>query len=256
MTRMNMNLTGFFIGAVLALLISFGFTQYQSKVNELKAQIQTEINLKEALLDSVSYYQNEKNEWVAEKLTIQTTIKNLQANNKVLNNAQKELLQRIKASTHESNIITAALLESHLLIDSLLHTGKTIIDTIGDNIIFAENNNDVEYKFIVGNVKPVINLKPLLLIDLLYFPNKQFIEFHWEDDKDKGYPISFSVSNSNKYYKTIDINSYAIPQLSKEVLNPTKWGKVKGWFKRSGKAFKWIGVGSVIGGFGVYAITR
>ena len=85
-------------------------------------------------------------------------------------------------------------------------------------------------------------------------PNKQFVNFFWGDKK-KDYPISFSVSNSNDYFKTVNIDSYAIPQLQKDVVNPSAWGKITAWIKKSGGFIITVGVSGAAGA-GLYAILH
>lgn len=260
--NVNINLvTLLLIGVILLLLIVFGWNIYINNVNKLEDKIETEVKLRDALLDKVIYYQNKEKEWVAEKLTIQTSIKNLENINGKLSSNQKELLNRISEINKSNNIIAAALIQTQVKIDSLIHKGSTTVDTLTKKITFSdsykEENKEVYYSFVVKNILPSpITAKPVLLIDSLHFPNKQFIEFHWKNDKKKGYPVSFSISNSNGYFKTIDVDSYVIPQISKEKLNPNGWQKIGNFFIRNGNTLMWIGIGGIIGATTVLLITK
>lgn len=260
--KLNINLTTLIIiGVVLLGLIIGGFGLYQQRVNKLNDKLETETKLRNALLDTVKNYQNKEKEWVAEKLTIQVSLKNLEKIQGQLTANQKEMLDRIKEVNKKNDIITAALIQTQVKIDSLIHNGKTTIDTIKKQIIFSDyrkdGNKEVRYKFIVGNVLPSpLTAKPSLLIDSLSFPNKQFIEFHWKKEKKNGYPISFTVSNSNDYFKTVNIDSYAIPELSKEKLNPNGWQKIGNFFIRNGKTVIYISVGAVVGATATYFIIN
>ena len=85
----------------------------------------------------------------------------------------------------------------------------------------------MQYDITAINAKPVDTLlKTKLLFNNLSLPNKQYIEFKWKDNKKEGFPISFSLSNSNIYFKVYDVDSYIIPEIKKEVLKPNFWQKL------------------------------
>ena len=260
--NLNLNLsTIIIIGAIVLFVFGGGMKLYQNKVNKLKNKLETEIKLKDALLDSVRYHVNKENELVAEKLTIQETLKNLQKINGQLTNSQKELLARVKELNKKNAVITAALIENQVTIDSLMHNGQTIVDTTKKTITYKDTykngNKEVSYEFVAGNVTPFpINTTPTFLIKSLYFPNKQFVEFHWEKNKRNDYPISFSVSNSNDFFKTVNIESYAIPELKKDVVDPTGWQKIGEFFVRNGNKVIYIGIGGVVGIGGYWYLTK
>lgn len=246
---------------LILILLLFGsiFIKIQrNKINKYNNKYQTEVKLKKALLDSVNIYQNKENEWVAEKLTIQTTIKELEQMNGQLTNDQKKLINKIKEVNKDNSIITAALINANFIIDSLLHTGHVLIDTTNKTVEFIEQNNlDIRYNFLALGVLPYPkNSKPTLLIKNLTLPNDQFIEFHWIEDKKEGYPIEFSVTNSNKYMKIYNINSYAIPELDKNVINPSNWERVGLWFKKNGKFMKYVAGGVIVGAGGTYILMK
>lgn len=231
------------------------------RIAKLKDQVETEIKLNDALHDTVSYYKNLHSEWVAEKLTIQETIKNLEKINGQLTESQKELLVRVKEIEKKNSIIAAALIETHVKLDSLLHNGKTTVDTLNKKVSFSDyykkDGREMGYSLVIGNVVPFkFGTKPTLLIDSLYFPNKQFVEFHWKDEKKKNYPISFSVSNSNGFFKTVDINSYAIPAIQKDNLNPTGWQKFGQWMIKNGKTIGFVSVGIAGGVAGTWLMNK
>jgi hypothetical protein len=261
MTKFNVNLnlsTIILIGAITFLLFGGGIKLYQNKVDNLKDKLETEIKLKDALLDSVKHYQNKENEWVSEKLTIQETIKNLEKMNGQLTDSQRELLRRVVEANKKNAIITAALIQSQVVIDSLKHQGQTTIDTTKKTINFKDNyrvdKKEFSYSFTIGKVLPAyMNEKPTLRIDSLYFPNKQFISFQWKKAKGKNYPISFSISNSNDFFKTVNIDSYAIPALDKDKIDPTGWQKFGNFFKKNGQTLMYIGIGGAVG-VGTYII--
>ena len=257
----KLNLTSLLLTIVIILLLIFGWKYHRSKVNNLNDKLLTEQKLTAALTDSVTTYKNEKNEWVSEKLTIQESIKRLEEINGQLTGFQKELLWRINKLAEKNDLIAAALIETNIKIDSLVHEGKTVVDTSKKEVLFSDyyqkDNKLMQYKFRVKNVMPSpLNSTPLLFMDSLFFPNKQFIEFHWKNDKKKGYPVSFSVTNTNGFYQTGNIDSYTIPEINKQILNPNGWQKVGNFFRKNGDRLLYIGVGVAIGGVGAYTLTR
>jgi hypothetical protein len=221
---------------IVAIILGLSATVYfQSKsIINLKNKVDTEVKLKDALLDTMKIYQNKEGEWTAEKLTIQETVKNLTKMYGQLTDAQKELIDRVKELNKKSDVIAAALIQSNVKIDSLLSTGKPIIDTVNKNITFPEvTNPDLQYHIQARNVIPAFpNVKPTLFIIDLNMPNKSLVTFQF--DKTKGNPISFSVSNSNKYIQIANIDSYAIPGINKDIVQPTGWQKTWTWIKKNG----------------------
>jgi len=255
------------IALVIVLLLSAGtiIKLQRNKIDEWKGKYQTEAKLKDALIDSVSYYRNQRDEVVAEKLTLQESIKNLEKMYGQLSDNQKELLTRIKEINKKNSVISAALIETNVKIDSLLAKdgkdgGQVVIDTTKKMVNFnnvASKDSTFRYNIDVNNILPAYpDIKPTMLFKSLEFPNKQFIEFHWRNDKKKGYPVAFSTSNSNQYFKTINIDSYAIPPLDKVKLNPTGWQKVGNFFIKNGRTLVYVGVGAAAGAGGVYLLTK
>jgi len=244
---------------ILLLLFVFWFLKkHRNSIKDWQHKYQSEINLRNALTDSIHYYQNEEQQWVAEKLSIQTDLEKLEEMNSNLTQEQQELIAKIKDVNKKNAVITAALIKANFIIDSLIHQGVVIIDTTNKTVEFIETNNpNIKYNFRVLNVIPYpLNIKPALIINDLYLPNEQFIEFHWKNDKKNGYPISFSVTNSNKYIKVTDINSYAIPELYKPDVDPTGWQKVGQWFVKNGKVVKYVAGGVIVGAGGTYLLMK
>jgi cell division protein FtsB len=214
------------------LFISGYFMRQQN--TKLKVNLSEANKLNVALSDTIKQRYNEYNELVSEKKTLQTTIKKLESENITLNAEQKELLSRIKTLNKDKKVIAAALVETRIRLDSILN-----IDIIGvveekdSALMFSGKSKYINYGITVNNVKPLMNLTPTLQFDSLSLYNKQFIEFHWDKDKKNDYPISFSISNSNPYFTTSNIESYAIPELQKQEIDPSFWGKTKKWFKNN-----------------------
>lgn len=263
MSALFLKFLGFFKGKntiitiVLLLLFGMGTTIYfqRQSIAKWKDKYETEAKLKDALIDTVNYYQNAHKEWVAEKLTIQESIKNLEKINGQLTDFQKELLLRVKEIEKNNKIISAALIETKVLVQKLAgDTANTVVDTTKKTIQFGDHskigNKEVSYQFTIGKVLPAYSdTKPTLMIDSLYFPNKSFVEFHWKKSKVTEYPISFSVSNSNGYFKTVNIDSYAIPDLK---YSGTKFEQ---WLAKNGKMLMYIGFGAG-GATGLWLLTK
>lgn len=237
---------------IIIIIMGIIIYYYVDRSGDFKEKYQTEQKLTKALQDTATKYINKNKELVTEKLTLQTDVKNLTDENYVLTESQNELIDRVKEVERKNTIITAALVQSQVTIDSLL--GATIVvDTSDNTVTVADSTEDIQYEFVVGKVKPVFfNQKPTFVINKLYLPNKQFIEFHWKNDKKEGYPISFSVSNSNKYFKTTNIDSYAIPELQKPKLKPTFWQRAWKGIKASSPYL----VGGAIGAGAMYIIKN
>ena len=145
--------------------------------------------------------------------------------------------------------------------DSLLLKGQVTIDTAHKKITFFDKYVDgkktMNYNFTVGNVIPSpTNAKPTLLIGLLEFPNSQLVEFHWKNNKKEGYPIAFSVSNSNDFFRTVNVDSYIIPEINKEKIKPTGWQKFGSFFSKTGNRLIFVGIGGVIGVSGYMFLTK
>jgi len=255
------------IALVIILLLSSGTIIHfkNKKINDLKAEVKTEVKLREALLDSVKFYQNKRDEAVAEKLTIQETIKNLEKMYGQLSESQKDLIQRIKEMGKDNSVIAAALIRTEFKVDSLLHRpvaggATTTIDTTKKTVTFTDTTATAKYfkyDLVVGNVLPLYpNIQPSLLFKHIEIPNEQFAEFHWKNNKKKGYPISFSISNSNKYVKVIGVESYAIPPLDKLVLNPSGWDKFGNFMIKNGRTIMYIGVGAGVGAGAYWLLTK
>jgi len=234
------------VAAIILILCAIIYFQHNKIVRQNEQYI-TEVNLKNALLDSVHYYQNVHKEWVAERLTIQESIKNLDKMNQQLTASQKELLIRVKEVEKNSSIIAAALIETNVEIKKLR---PPKVDVKDSSIVFSDSTKNLKYNIEIGHAKPItLGILPTLTFNQFSMPNKQFIEFHWKDEKKLGYPISFSISNSNEYFKTVNIDSYAIPSLKPEK------SKFIQWMEKNGKTVMYVGIGAA-GATGVMLLAK
>jgi len=232
---------------VLIIVLMAGGGFWFNDHNKQQAKYNLEVNLKNALQDSIEYYQNKEGEWVAEKKTLQADISTLEDKNLNLTENQKELVRRIKNLSNKNDVIVAALARQEAVIDSLMQIA-TSIDTVKNTITFVKVTDTLEYDIKILNVKPLKSkvLQPTMFIKKLKIPNELFVEFHWEDGKT--HPIAVSISNSNPLFKTNDIDSYAIPELQKDVVKPTGWQKIGNFFKKTGKYIGIFGAGAIVGG--------
>jgi len=243
---------------IILMLVGGGLIKIQNnKIKNLNTKYKSEVKLKNALLDTVHTYKDKEGNWVAEKLTIQGRLEDLLADSARLTKSQKRLLNQVNNANKENTVLTAALIRAEFIIDSLMHTGGVIIDTTNKTVEFTEfNNPDINYDFKAFGILPFpVNSKPTLLIKSLNLPNEQFIKFQWDNDKRADYPVSFSVTNTNKYVKVHDVNSYAIPTATQELLNPNGWQKIGIWMKKNDDVLKIIG-GAAIGVGGTYIIMK
>lgn len=249
----NINVTQLIIGVLILLILAVvGFKIYNNKVNKLEDKIATEIKLKNALVAEVTYHVNKEGEITAQKLTLEGKVKDLEKANNNLTESQKELLKRVKEIEKTNSIIAAALIETNVKIDSL-RKSKIVVNEADTSVTVSDSLPEIQYNFKIGNVIPSHKgVQPTFKIKQLELPNKQFVEFHWKDSKKEDYPISFSVSNSNKYFTTANVDSYTIP-LPKEKVKPTGWQKIGGFFKKTGDNLLFIGIGTAIG-IATYAI--
>lgn len=243
---------------ILLIIVGGGIYKLQSnKISNLNIKYDSEVKLKNALTDKVHTYQDKEGKWVTEKLTIQGRVEDLLEDSARLTKNQKSLLNQVNDANKENTILTAALFRANFVIDSLIHTGKVLVDTANKTVEFIEEDDpDFTYDFKAFGVLPYPpNTKPLLLIKKMNLPNEQFIKFQWNKDKRADYPVSFSVTNSNKHIKVYDVNSYAIPTATQEVLNPTNWQKFGLWVKKNDKILKFIG-GVAVGTGGTFIIMK
>jgi len=233
------------------------FNLQRNSIKKLENKYQNEVKFKNALLDTVTYYKNSYGEEVAEKLTLQTSVKDLENINSKLTKSQQNLLERVNAVEKKNSIITAALIDAEVTIDSLLGVGFVEVNPTDSSFSFTDSTEFFIYDITIGKAFPVFpEIKPTISFNKLTLPNQQFIEFHWRDNKKEGYPIAFSTSNTSPFYKTNNINSYAIPELQKEVINPTGWQKIEKWFKNNGKIVGFVAGGIVTGAAGTYIIMN
>lgn len=227
---------------LLVLFIAAG-AYYFNKVNKLEVSLESETNLRLALVDSVSYYKNQRNELVAEKRTMQFKLDDKEFENKELVKRIKETEKKNATLEKRVTVIAAALIESQVKIDSL-QKSKVFVSEKDSSVTFKSTDPNLVYELKVKPVYTFPNQPPQLTFVDFKIPNKQFIEFHWRNNPKEGYPISFSVTNTNPYFKTVNIESYAIPEIYKPDIKPSFWKRVGNHLKSGGKDLIYVGVGA------------
>lgn len=217
---------------IVILLLGLGIYYHFDTVNKLKQKKQNDLELIESLNDTLDITIDELGRQTAEKQTIRTELNNLRKLedlNIKLTQDQKKLYNEINNLKNKNNLISAALINSEIKIDSLSNIIPEIIfiDTTNSSILF-EDLSDIyfRYSILITNVIPLNGKNPRIKFNQLIIPNEQFIDFTWNTQKSNT-PISFRVKNTNPYVKINNVESYAIPTLTKDNVNPS--GTLKIW---------------------------
>jgi hypothetical protein len=229
----------------LILLLTLGGWYHFHRTGKLEGQHDLDVKLQRALTDTLHQYKNDKGEWVSEKLTLQLDLKDLKDKNLTLTQSQKDLLDAVKKVNKDNQVITAALIDMGVKLDGIKNSNSVVVND--STIHFPMKSDSINYDIFVSNVKATGLKKPALEFRTFSMPNQQFIEFHWKDNKKEGFPIAFSVKNSNPLYKVYDINSYAIEGLDKNKIDPTWWQKFKNSTKSTTGRALLVGAGIAIG---------
>ena len=224
---------------ILLVVVYFGYQRSVKLSNDLKS----ENKLRLAMIDTVSTYKNKRDELVSEKRTLQFNLNEKEFKNLELVERVKETQKRNATLEKKVKVLAAALIESQVIIDSL-QKSNVVISEKDSSLIFTSTNPDtIKYKL---KVRPVLSIKgkiPTLTFMEFNLPNKQFVEFHWKNNIKEGYPISFSTTNTNPYYKTVNIESYIIPEFKPDIVKPTFWKKIGNGVKKVGEKLIYVGIG-------------
>ena len=211
---------------VIGVVLFFGF--FNRTNNNLKREIKTQQKLTRALMDTMRITKNMYGEVVATKLTLQGDINDILSSNIALTQTQRTLLNRVNSLKRDTDIISAALVSTNFKIDSLVSGYNVFVDNINNTVNFSDSTETLVYDITITNVAPVLpTIEPMLLFNDFTAPNESFIEFNWDKNRRENYPVSFSVTNSNELFQTVNIESYAIPELDKETVKPKRWTRFK-----------------------------
>ena len=231
------------ISYIIIVILFLGLLFFYNKSKNLKESLSSETKLRLAMIDTVTTYRNQRNELVSEKRTLQFDLKDKEFKNNELVIRIKETEKKNATLEKRVTVFAAALIDSKVVIDSL-QKSKVYVSEKDSSIFFTSPNPDtIKYTLKIKPVFAIKDIKPILTFVEFNIPNKQLVEFHWRNNKKEGYPISFSTTNSNPYFITNNIESYAIPEESKIIVKPTFWQKMgKGSKSVVGKAI-YIGIG-------------
>lgn len=243
------------ITTILLVGIGVGFYHYSNEIKSLNITVSDKEKTNNALKDSVRYYIDKYNQEVAEKLTLQGTVKEITNKNNKLTASQKELMKRVNEVNEENIVIAAANIKLAVKIDSL-ESVMGVFNPANNSLNFSKTTLDVSYNITVSNVMEIINKRSMLQINNLSMLNKQLIEFHWDSNKKIDHPVSFTVINSNKYFRTADIDSYIIPEINKDKIKPTGWQKINNFIGKSGGKLAIFGTGVGVGSLAVFFLTK
>lgn len=244
---------------ILIILLGVGINFHFNQRAKDGKKYEEQVKLTEALTDSIRVYQTKEGEWVAEKRTLQGDLNDLLDENSGLSDSQRELLNTVnrinKERKKDREVFAAAQIKFEKLIDSLnvVIAGASEVDTVNNIISFVETDSSANfiYDLDVLGIRPYPDTShPEIRFNQIDFPNTQTVTFNFDKNKRKDYPVSFSVMNTNPYYKTYNIESYAIQGVDKDNINPTTGKKIWNWIKVNGK---YILVGAA--GFAVGAVA-
>lgn len=241
--KTDLKTTLMIVGLILVCLgLGYGWYDSNQKKNQ---ELDMRIKLENALADSIRSFKNKRGEWVTEKNTLQASINDLEDMNGALNEQQKELIERVKETNKEKEVISAALFKAEATIDSLLNTEAEILND--STLAFNDSTEHFNYSISVGNVEPYKEYKPYLSINNITIPTSYFVSFNWDKNRRENYPMSFNVTPTNPYIKITSTESYAIPELQKQIIKPTGWKKIGNFFKDRWQDLLIGGVGFGVG---------
>ena len=209
--------TKLLIIALILACLGLGYAWYGSS-QKYNQELAMHVKLEKALADTVRTHQNERGEWVSEKLTLQGDVTKLTELNGALSEEQKELIKRVKKVNKEKDVFAAALFTANATIDSLLNTEVIIIND--STLAFMDSTEHFNYDISIGNVQPFKDYKPYLSINRFSVPTDYFITFNWDKNKREQYPVSFAVTPTNPYIRVTSVESYAIPEVNRTELKP------------------------------------
>lgn len=243
---------GFFIAIFAIIGLLYKGCDDAKKLKDTKIESS---NLTKALSDTLHHFKTKEGDWGVEKRTLQTDLSNLTSKNQVLTENQQKLVKQVEQQNKTSQTIAAALIQLQAEVKGIKND-HPVISTDSSQQFVDTTNTNFQYDIAVFNVKPLEFKRPTLSINRVSFPNTQTVNFHWKDDRKEGYPVSFSVINTNPYFKVSDIQSFAIPELTREKVKPTFWQKVGQFGKSTGGKVAIFGIGVGVGALAISALQN
>lgn len=236
---------------ILLMFVLFGgiVKLFSVKLDNTSSKLDQQIALTNALQDTLRKTNNYLDEEKSSKLTLQASLDKLEDQNLNLSQNQKELVARIKKVQKENSLISAALVRTEVRMDSVLNYITGEVNLKDSSLLFVQSSDSISFNLQVNDALPAKEfIKPKLSINSLVIPNKQFIEFKF-DDKNEYHqrPVSFSITNSNPLIKTTEIDSYIIPEVNKDAIKPTGWQKIKHFLNKRKKEIIIFTIGGGVG---------
>lgn len=237
------------LGIVVLIVLGGVFKLFSVKLDNTSTKLDQQISLTNALQDTLKKTNNFLNEEKASKLTLQASLDKLEEQNLNLNDNQKELVRRVRNLQSENSVISAALVRTEARLDSALDWVVGEVNLKDSSLLFSQASDSISFNIQINDALPSKkSIKPTLSVNSLVIPNKQFVEFHFENkNKYNQRPVSFSISNSNPLITTTQVDSYAIPEVNQEAIKPTGWQKVKHFL---GERKKELIIGGIAGSIG------
>jgi hypothetical protein len=229
------------LNIILIVFVYFLYTSYNTQIEDSKKNQEMTEKLMYALQDSMRIVIKANGEMSYERKTLQAELKDLKRENLNLNANQRFLLSQIEST---KNLISAGLVDISVRLSGMTNNNSNF--TNDSTVNFTYNSDSLKYNIDIKGVAKYKNLKPSMTFNNIETPNKMVVDFKWGEKKE-GYPVSFSVTNTNPLYKVNDIQSYAIPQLDKREVKPTRWQKFKRKYIKIGKYGVGVGLGAGMG---------
>lgn len=202
------------------------------KSGKLEKELQSNYNMMRVLHDSLHTVTTKNGELISYKNAFQNDMKSMKANYDLMTENQKALYNELKSN---KKLITAMRADMTVRLDSLKNNNQYTVNNDSTSVTFSDSTTDLKYNISVNGIKPI---KPELVINDLELPNKQLVTH--EFTKDGG--VKVTIKNSNKFFKTTDVDGYIIPQVTEETVKPNKWKKIWGTTK---KVALGVGIGLV-----------
>ncbi len=240
---------------IVLLLVVLAFGAERCQRQGLETKIEETQRLQLALQDSLRITHLRNGQLRYEKKTLQGTISQVSAQNSQLNKQQKELLTYVKEQAkkpkRDGGLIAAGSVVYETGINKPLPSVPATVSDSVDVVDFAYESDTLRYRARLRGVRIDSTSRPRLQLTALSLPNTATVAFQWGTKKE-GYPVSFSVQNSNPLYRVSNVESYAIPELRPEIRRRTRVGR---WLVGLAKAGKVVVPGLVGAGAG-YVLGR
>lgn len=242
-TRVNYYL----LALCLLLLVGMGLLSQQQ--NNTEGKLREKVKLEQALRAEMEVSKDDLGNVTSEKLALQASVKDLNKIKDELTLEKQQLLGFVEKQDKQNKLLAAAIVQMGVEVKEL-RAGVPVAIT-DSSAQFAVVTDTISYRAEIANVRIIPNIPPTLLIRDLKIPNQSQVSFQWGEKKE-GYPVSFKITNTNPLFKTYNIESYAIPELKKEVVRPNL-GQRLGLTIKNGKTPFVIGLSA--GAVGVLFLT-